>query len=168
MTNDNDAVAGGDEPTATATELEPGEQLRQLRLSMGLLQGQLAEQAGVSQQTVSFLETGRVAPSPKTLKLLAKVLGGAVLEIDWPPAFKKESYNKRIPAHAPEGSPGDRLKALRLARGLSQSEVAYKLHLRENAYSRIEQGYTTSPAPEILENLADVLGPEVLEIFPEK
>lgn len=52
-----------------------GERLQRLRLACDLTQMALAAEAGVSQQTVSGLETGTSEPSAATLAELADALG---------------------------------------------------------------------------------------------
>lgn len=51
------------------------ENITQLRRAMGLSQEQLAEQVGVSRQSISKWETGQSAPELEKLVLLSKVFG---------------------------------------------------------------------------------------------
>jgi len=57
---------------------EFGTRLKQLRQQHSITQGELADRAGVTQQTISAIENGRLDPS---LKLLLEILGilGATL-----------------------------------------------------------------------------------------
>lgn len=128
-------------------------------------QKEIAVQIEISQNTLSAYESGRIVPSPKVREKLAKVLGQAVLEIDWPPSHKAVSYNHRQPKNNPVGAPGDLLKALRLRKELTQAEVARRVAVDEQHYARIERGYSKKPEPDLLTKMAQVLGPEVLEIF---
>src|SRR5207302_292098 len=61
--------------------LETG--LRRARLKSGLKQGELAERAGISRQTLSVLESGRGRPSTAVALQLARVLGCRVEELFW-------------------------------------------------------------------------------------
>ncbi len=50
------------------------EELKRLRRSKGLTQQELANHSGVSQYTITEVETGRREPRPSTLRKLAKAL----------------------------------------------------------------------------------------------
>ncbi len=50
------------------------EELKRLRRSKGLTQQELAKQSGVSQYTITEVETGRREPRPSTLRKLAEAL----------------------------------------------------------------------------------------------
>ena len=145
-----------------------GQQLRQLRQARNLDQTRLAVQVGLSQTAISDIELGRFAPNPAIRERLAAVLGPAVWQIDWPEeGYPLELHNQRQPLRAPEGSPGDKLKELRLSQGLSQAGIALQLGITEQKYGRLERGYSKQPDATILQKLAQVLGPTVLEIFPK-
>jgi len=51
-----------------------GKRLKELRMSKGLTQEQLAEKAGVSADFISLIERGYRAPSFETIQMLAKAL----------------------------------------------------------------------------------------------
>lgn len=55
-----------------------GERLRRLRKAQGLTQGELAEKAGVSINTVVRYETGKNSPKLELLEDIFKVLGTSV------------------------------------------------------------------------------------------
>src|SRR5690242_15286783 len=61
--------------------LETG--LRRARLKTGLKQGELAERAGISRQTLSVLESGRGQPATLIALRLARALGCRVEELFW-------------------------------------------------------------------------------------
>ena len=63
------------------SRLETG--LRRARLERGLKQGELAERAGISRQTLSVLESGRGQPATLIALRLARVLGCRVEELFW-------------------------------------------------------------------------------------
>lgn len=57
--------------------------LRQMRLRLGLSQQDLAEEAGVTRQTISGAETGQYVPSTAIALRLARILGCTVEELFW-------------------------------------------------------------------------------------
>ncbi len=50
------------------------DELKRLRRLRGLTQQELAERSGVSQYTITEIETGRREPRPSTLRKLARAL----------------------------------------------------------------------------------------------
>ena len=65
-----------EKPAAINKELEElGENIRRARKHKGFTQHGLADKAGVSQQTISFVERGNINASFMTLKKLADILG---------------------------------------------------------------------------------------------
>jgi transcriptional regulator with XRE-family HTH domain len=57
-----------------------GANIRRFRLMSGLTQTELAEKAGLTQDTVSAAETSRHAPRPGTMRKLARALDLAVVD----------------------------------------------------------------------------------------
>ena len=57
--------------------------LKEERLKKGLTQQQLSEKVGITRQTISHIECGRIKPSIKKAKAIADVL-----EIEWSNFFK--------------------------------------------------------------------------------
>ena len=55
--------------------------VRQLRESRGLSQGQLAQELGVSRQTINAIETGRYLPSLPLAFVMARFFGRRIEEI---------------------------------------------------------------------------------------
>jgi transcriptional regulator with XRE-family HTH domain len=55
--------------------------LRVLRRRKGLSLGQLADISGLRRDTISHLETGREEPQPYHLRILARALGVATLDL---------------------------------------------------------------------------------------
>ena len=55
--------------------------LRVLRQRKGLSLGQLANLSGIRRDTISHLETGREEAQPYHLRILARVLGVATLDL---------------------------------------------------------------------------------------
>ena len=55
--------------------------LRLLRQRQGLSLGQLADLSGLRRDTISHLETGREEPQPHHVRILARALGVATLDL---------------------------------------------------------------------------------------
>jgi transcriptional regulator with XRE-family HTH domain len=55
--------------------------LRVLRQRQGLSLGQLADLSGLRRDTITHLETGREEPQPYHVRILARVLGVATLDL---------------------------------------------------------------------------------------
>lgn len=58
-----------------------GSRVRDFRRQKGFTQAQLAEQLGVSRQTVNYIENGMYCPSTKLALLLARELGATVEQL---------------------------------------------------------------------------------------
>ena len=157
--------------TTTTTTTTPGQRFKELRTSRELSQGKLAQAAGLSPSTIVKLEHDERVPSASVKKALALALKIDNEELDrligWPDPYQINSYNHRQPLHSPAGSSGDRLKALRLTRHLTQSQLARRLDLTDQAYGRLERGYTKQIEPALLEALAQILGNEVRDIYQQ-
>lgn len=65
------------------------EALRQIRLQKGWSQQDLADKAGIGQDTISGIESGRREPHPSTLRKLAAALGVQVAEFYSEPVLSK-------------------------------------------------------------------------------
>lgn len=59
----------------------PNKRLKNLRYNAGLTQMELAELAGVSQPTLSAIETGLAVGRPSTLTAIADALGCSVTDL---------------------------------------------------------------------------------------
>jgi len=55
--------------------------LRLLRQRQGLSLGQLADLSGLRRDTIAHLETGREEPQPYHIRILARALGVATLDL---------------------------------------------------------------------------------------
>lgn len=139
-----------------------GEKLRHLRLQRDITQTDLAQRLGVARQAyVSNLEAGRKKPS---LDLLLRVTGLFGVATDY-------MLRDTIPVEQVVGSPavqlpekrrlhlfGEKLRALRLEHGLSQSDLTHRLKLTSRAYiSNLEAGRKT-PSLDLVVKVADVCG----------
>jgi len=76
---------------------ELGQRIAQARKAMGLTQTQVAEQLGISQQTLAHYEVGRLRIAVSTLVPLADMLNSSVDELVYGKAAAKEN-GKRGPA----------------------------------------------------------------------
>jgi transcriptional regulator with XRE-family HTH domain len=62
-------------------EYQFGRHLQKVRKSKDITQEELAENIGVSQTWIAYLETGRTTPSIKILQKVAKALGVKVKDL---------------------------------------------------------------------------------------
>ena len=60
---------------------------------------------------------------------------------------------------------GEHLHALRIKRGLTQSEVAKAAHTERGYYAKLEQGYTL-PSLKLLEKILKVLNARFRDVLP--
>jgi transcriptional regulator with XRE-family HTH domain len=71
-------------PTASKMRIPKSHRMQNLRLlrqRQGLSLGQLADLSGLRRDTISHLETGREEPQPYHVRILARVLGVATLDL---------------------------------------------------------------------------------------
>jgi transcriptional regulator with XRE-family HTH domain len=66
-----------------------GQNVKRIRLKLGMTQERFAERSGFSQQYLSTLERGRRNPSVVTLYELASALGVSHIELVRPPKKKR-------------------------------------------------------------------------------
>jgi transcriptional regulator with XRE-family HTH domain len=57
----------------------------------------------------------------------------------------------------PRGPLGERVRAVRQARGISQAELARRVGVSKNAMNQIEQGSSPNPRANVIRRLAEVL-----------
>jgi transcriptional regulator with XRE-family HTH domain len=57
----------------------------------------------------------------------------------------------------PRGHLGDRVRAVRAARNMSQAELARRVGISKNAMNQIEQGHSPNPRANVIRRLAEVL-----------
>ena len=60
-------------------EIELGRQVRALRISLGMTQGQLARKARTSQSAIARLELGQIEPRIHTLRRVGDALGAKLV-----------------------------------------------------------------------------------------
>lgn len=97
--------------------------LRRNMQRTGYTAEEVADEIGLSRQSVSAWLVGRTTPSPKSLSRLAQLLG--VTPADLTPGIPPDSAS---------------LQDMRTRAGLSQSAVAQKLGLLQSLLSDIERG----------------------------
>lgn len=76
------------------------ENLRRIRLSQFLSQAELARRSGVHTLTITRLETGRTAPSTRTVRALADALGISPANLATPEEVAEaDRGHRKRPAH---------------------------------------------------------------------
>jgi transcriptional regulator with XRE-family HTH domain len=124
-----------------------GAHLKATRLAAGLRRIDLANQVGVSEETVRLWEKGAVQPSPERL---AKLIAVTALSADGWRALRGQD--------APELPPlARRLRAEREARGMTQAEAVQVLGVPQATYAAWETGRTT-PLADLFGTIAEFLG----------
>ena len=113
------------------------ERIRQLRQGLGMSLEELAERIGADSSTVQKWERLGYHPRPPLYARLARTLAIPELPLDTPL--------------------GERLRARRLALGLTQKETAAKIGVSQDTISRWEIG-RTRPTREELMRIGTVLG----------
>ncbi len=64
-------------------DIEYENRLKLARIEVGLTQEQLAEQVGVTRQTIGLIEAGKYNPTLKLCLMLAKITGKNLNELFW-------------------------------------------------------------------------------------
>ena len=134
-----------------------GTRLKKARQSLGLTQGEVAGQTGVTAQTVRNWETGRHEPTPSTIRKLASLYGAReeeLLENLDTPLGNPVSSKPKIPYDRVPVDP-DKLSRARREAGLTQEKVSGMTGLSLSAMRRYEQGINM-PSTVMLEVLASV------------
>jgi transcriptional regulator with XRE-family HTH domain len=133
-----------------------GEKVRFVRIKRGISQVELAQQTGLASQAhISKLETGDDVPSLHVVVGVATALGVSVDYLLRDNILVEEPEILRYPEGLPE-SFGERLRALRARRGLSQGDLARQLGLAQRAYvSNLELG-RKMPSRELAIKIADL------------
>ncbi|MCD6422001.1 helix-turn-helix transcriptional regulator [bacterium] len=103
-----------------------GDHLRKKRLDLGLLQKDVAKILGVSKDTVCNWENNRTSPSLRSIPKIIEFLG-------------------YIPYDIQGLSPGEELRLLRRALGLSQERLAKELGIDPSTLWRWEKGKRGTP-----------------------
>ncbi len=109
--------------------------IRLIRQRRGITQTQLAERSGISQHSISKLETGRTQPKPETLEKLASALG-----VDSPGVLTDDLGSNGVIAFSEilEATPEQRLDHFGLIQELGELEE-YEARLRKRYAERVER-----------------------------
>jgi transcriptional regulator with XRE-family HTH domain len=124
-----------------------GQRVRQARQAQGLTIEQLARQAGVTQRAVSEIERERTrCPQAATLTALAAALAVTPTWLD-----------TTEPIASSQLAIGQRLRACRADRGLTQAQLAQRAAVSAHTLSRLERTVTSPPRATTLVRLATAL-----------
>ncbi len=124
-----------------------GERIKALRELKGLTQEELAEKIGTLEAAISRWERGKNEPFPKQIPLLAREL-----EVD----AALIVLGKPLEVALAELTTGERIKALREIKGLTQEELAEKIGTVKATISKWERG-ENEPYPQNIQRLAKEL-----------
>ncbi len=91
------------------------ESVRRIRREKGLSQQELADLAGVGQDSISAIETGKHEPHPRTLRKLAKAL-----EIEVRSFFEEPALAGKAAAPPPGPQPGEELRPRSVGQQLAE------------------------------------------------
>lgn len=73
-----------------------GQKIKAIRKSRGFTQEQLSELVGIEPQSLSYIETGKFAPSPDTLQKLSEVMNVKPYEFYYFDPVCEEEMEKEI------------------------------------------------------------------------
>ena len=167
--------------------MEPttGCRIREMRQRKRLTQRQLGTAAGIAEPTIRRYESGKLHPKYETLEKIAAALGCTASELQGKTVepltesersllndFRRLDENGQREtaffcrsllgkAESPCGTVGERIKAARLEKGLTQKELGSLLGLSVPAISQWETNLR-NPKIETLQKIADALGCSVL------
>lgn len=112
---------------------DTAERIRNLRKARGMSQSQFAAMCGLVQGQLANYEYGRIMPTIPLCERICRAVGINLLD------FLREDGNEKsgIPT---EERIGERVKALRLMRGMNQTELAEKSGVADSTISSIERG----------------------------
>lgn len=112
---------------------DTAERIRGLRTAAGMSQASFASMCGLEQGQLSNYELGRIMPTIPLCERICRAVGINLLD------FLREDGDEKtgIPT---EERIGERVKALRLMRGMNQTELAEKSGVADSTISAIEHG----------------------------
>jgi transcriptional regulator with XRE-family HTH domain len=121
-----------------------GERVREIRKQKHMSQSELGNRLGINLDAVTHIEKRGNTPRPQTIHLYAAALGvePRVLWPEVPESIVPEDY-----------SIADRIRQHRLARGWTQTDLAKRLGIAQNAISQLEKG-NHNPRADTLARLA--------------
>lgn len=127
------------------------ESVRRMRREKGLSQQELADLAGVGQDSISAIETGKHEPHPRTLRKLAKALDVEVAD------FFKEPALPLIEAPGEAGQPDEKRSAHDIAR--SEARRQYEIDRKAAARTLASQGIDRAT------RISDIYDPAVYDVL---
>lgn len=115
------------------TAKDTAERIRGLRTAMRLSQAKFADVCGIEQGQLSNYELGRIMPTIPLCERICRAVGINLLDF-----LREDDKGKTgIPT---EERIGERVKAMRLMRGMNQTELAEKSGVADSTISSIERG----------------------------
>lgn len=112
---------------------DTAERIRNLRKARGMSQSQFAAMCGIEQGQLCNYECGRIMPTIPLCERICEAVGIRVID------FLSEDKATKGPIPT-ERRIGERVKALRLMRGMNQTELAEKSGVADSTISSIERG----------------------------
>ena len=115
------------------TAKDTAERIRGLRTAIGMSQSQFAAMCGIEQGQLCNYGLARIMPTIPLCERICRAVGINLLD------FLREDGDEKsgIPT---EERIGERVKALRLMRGMNQTELAEKSGVADSTISSIERG----------------------------
>ena len=139
------------------------EKLKVLRKKRGLTQEQIADEIGVNRGSYTNWENGKREPSFENLSMLACIFDVSIdfllseyLEVSKERYLKFKKEKKKVFS--------ERLKELRLKKGLTQTELGEKVGVKQSTFTNWENG-KREPSYENLVKLADLLEVSLDSLF---
>ena len=136
-----------------------GDKIKRLRTAKGIKQKEMAEDIlGIPRSTYSNYENDNRVPDNDSLELIAEKLGLTVNELI---SGENDSNSQK------KQSLGERIKKLRKAKGLTQSDLAENI----NKSLRMVQKYEANdvaPGLDVIDNIAEALEINRLELLRDK
>lgn len=126
--------------------------LKPFRQARGFSQQKLAQKLGVSRSTVAMWESGASEPNMKMIQRIFEVLSIPISSLFAVRAVKLSEMAE----NSPKSFVGERIKAARLAAGISQNQLAKRAGVSQAGLSAIEST-TKSPNVDTLERIANAL-----------
>ena len=112
---------------------DTAERIRNLRKARGMSQSQFAAMCGIEQGQLCNYEMARIMPTVPLCERICRAVGINLLDF-----LREDDEGKSgIPT---EERIGERVKALRLMRGMNQPELAEKSGIASSTISAIEHG----------------------------
>ena len=118
------------------------DEIKALRLRLGLSQKEMAKRVGVSLNSVGFWESGRSAPGSANREALAALAKATGAQVDVRPGRDRKAGATKSGEGADQGLTADEIREARKALGLSQKKLADKLGVSMNSVSNWETGAT--------------------------